>query len=101
MPPRMGSLRVEFSTVHGAKGREADYVIVLDLNDGRWGFPSKVEDDPLLELVLPPGLRRSVSVCGGTASPLRGDDARTDWLIPGDGPCAAIYVCDGVAKGIA
>ncbi len=54
-PPRKGSLRVEFSTVHGAKGREADYVIVLDLNDGRWGwFPSKVEDDPLLELVLPP-----------------------------------------------
>ncbi len=30
------------------------YVMVLDLNDGRWGFPSKVEDDPLLELVLPP-----------------------------------------------
>ena len=51
--PRRGSLRVEFSTVHGAKGREADYVIVLDLNDGRWGFPSKVEDDPLLDLVLP------------------------------------------------
>ncbi len=53
-PPRTGPLRVEFSTVHGAKGREADYVIVLNLNDGRWGFPSKVEDDPLLELVLPP-----------------------------------------------
>ena len=51
---RGGPLRVEFSTVHGAKGREADYVIVLDLNEGRWGFPSKVEDDPLLELVLPP-----------------------------------------------
>ena len=48
------SLRVEFSTVHRAKGREADYVIVLDLNDSRWGFPSKVEDDPLLDLVLPP-----------------------------------------------
>ena len=54
IPPRRGPLRVEFSTAHGAKGREADYVIVLNLNDGRWGFPSKVEDDPLLELVLPP-----------------------------------------------
>ena len=54
MPQRRGSSRVDFSTVHGAKGREADYVIVLDLNDGRWGFPSKVEDDPLLELVMPP-----------------------------------------------
>ncbi len=51
---RSRSLRVEFSTVHRAKGREADYVIVLDLNDGRYGFPSKVEDDPLLDLVLPP-----------------------------------------------
>ena len=51
---RSGPLRVGFSTVHGAKGREADYVIVLDLNDDRWGFPSKVADDPLLELVLPP-----------------------------------------------
>ena len=45
---------VEFSTVHSAKGREADYVIVLDLRDGRYGFPCRVEDDPLLEIVLPP-----------------------------------------------
>ncbi|MDE2884145.1 MAG: UvrD-helicase domain-containing protein [Chloroflexota bacterium] len=51
-----GSLHVEFSTVHRAKGREADYVVVLDLNDGRWGFPSRVEDDPLLEIVLPPSV---------------------------------------------
>ena len=48
------SLRVEFSTVHGAKGREADYVVVLDLDDARRGFPSRIEDDPLLDLVLPP-----------------------------------------------
>ena len=43
----------EFSTVHRAKGREADYVVVLDLKDGRWGFPSRIEDNSLLELVLP------------------------------------------------
>ena len=43
----------EFSTVHGAKGREADYVVVLDLKDGRWGFPSRIEDNSLLKLVLP------------------------------------------------
>ena len=46
--------RAEFSTVHRAKGREADYVVVLDLKDARMGFPSKIEDDSLLELVLPP-----------------------------------------------
>ena len=44
----------EFSTVHSAKGREEDYVVVLDLKDGRWGFPSRIEDNSLLELVLPP-----------------------------------------------
>ena len=48
------SLWEEFSTVHRAKGREADYVVVLDLKDGRWGFPSRIEDNSLLELVLPP-----------------------------------------------
>ena len=45
---------VEFSTVHSAKGRESDYGLVLDLKDDRMGFPSQIEDDPLLELVLPP-----------------------------------------------
>ena len=48
------SPRENFSTVHGAKGREADYVIVLDLKDGRWGFPSRIENNSLLDLVLPP-----------------------------------------------
>ena len=46
---------VDFSTVHTAKGREADYVAVLDLKDDpRRGFPSRIGDDPLLDLVLPP-----------------------------------------------
>ena len=39
-------IRLETSTVHSAKGREADYVIVLDLIDGRSGFPAQREDDP-------------------------------------------------------
>ena len=42
----------KYDTVHRAKGREADYAIVLDL-DNR-GFPSTTEDDSVLELVLPP-----------------------------------------------
>ena len=49
-----GPRRVEFSTVHASKGREADYVLVLDLIDDRRGFPSQMEDDPLLDLVAPP-----------------------------------------------
>ena len=54
-PLRRYSLpNVELGTVHASKGQEADYVIVLDLKDTRRGFPSKIEDDPLLALVTPP-----------------------------------------------
>ena len=50
-----GYPQIEFSTIHSAKGREADYVLVLDLrNDHKYGFPSHIQDDALLELVLPP-----------------------------------------------
>ena len=48
------SPHVKFSTVHTAKGRETDYVVVLDLRRARRGFPSQIEDDPLLGIVLPP-----------------------------------------------
>ena len=52
---RRATLEIEFSTVHSAKGKEADYVVVLDLQDDKLGFPSQIEDDPLLELVFPEG----------------------------------------------
>jgi DNA helicase-4 len=43
-----------FDTVHASKGKEADFVIVVDVNDAKYGFPSKIVDEPLLDLVLPP-----------------------------------------------
>jgi DNA helicase-4 len=46
------SLKLDFKTVHGAKGLEADYVVVLDLKDQRLGFPTGMVDDPLINLVL-------------------------------------------------
>ena len=49
-----GWAQKHFSTVHGVKGREADYVVVLDLADDIYGFPCLREDDPLLDLVAPP-----------------------------------------------
>ena len=52
-----GRLRVRHSTVHSAKGEEDDYAVVLDLKKdlkSRSGFPSAGDEDPLLELVLPP-----------------------------------------------
>lgn len=45
-------LEIEFQTVHSAKGLEADFVIVLGLSAGTYGFPSEIEDDPLMNLVL-------------------------------------------------
>jgi len=51
---RFPHLKVEWSTVHRAKGREADAVILGDLHDGAWGFPCLREDDPILREYLPP-----------------------------------------------
>ena len=45
--------KFSYDTVHASKGREADYVIVVDVNDDRYGFPSKITNESLLELVLP------------------------------------------------
>ena len=51
---RADRMLIDFSTVHAAKGLEADYVVICDLRDARLGFPSQIEDDQLLHLVLPP-----------------------------------------------
>ena len=45
-------LRISYRTVHGSKGLQADYVVVLGLCSGRYGFPAEITDDPLLDLVL-------------------------------------------------
>lgn len=46
-------LSIESNTVHGAKGLEADYVVVLGLERGQYGFPSQKKSHPLLEALLP------------------------------------------------
>ena len=45
-------MKLSFSTVHGSKGLEDDYVILINADDNRIGFPNKMEDDELLDLVL-------------------------------------------------
>jgi DNA helicase-4 len=47
---KFSRLTVDFNTVHASKGKEADYVIVLGLESR--GFPSAIEDDPLLQLAM-------------------------------------------------
>lgn len=50
---RFTALNIEFKTIHGSKGLEADYVILLNMESGTYGFPSTVSDDSLLHLVIP------------------------------------------------
>ena len=45
-------LNISYKTVHRSKGLEADYVVVLGLCSGKYGFPAEIDDDPLLDLVL-------------------------------------------------
>lgn len=47
------SLDIQFKTIHSSKGLEADAVIILGMTNGRYGFPSMVESDPLMGLVVP------------------------------------------------
>ena len=49
------NLNMVFSTIHRSKGKEADYVVVLNLDKGKLGFPSKIENDPILNIVIPEG----------------------------------------------
>lgn len=44
-----------FLSVHSAKGLEADHVILVNCNQGAYGFPSLIEDDPILDFVLSRG----------------------------------------------
>jgi DNA helicase-4 len=45
-------LALTFSSVHAAKGAEADYAILVGVKSGRYSFPSEIADDPLLDMLL-------------------------------------------------
>lgn len=47
------SLAVVASTVHQSKGMESDYVVILGLTKGEFGFPSEKKRNPLLEVLCP------------------------------------------------
>jgi DNA helicase-4 len=46
------NLDISFKTIHGSKGLEADYVVVVNFEAGQHGFPSEIEDDPVLNLAM-------------------------------------------------
>lgn len=45
-------LSTSYTTVHKSKGQQADFVILIGLRGGMYGFPCEIEDDPVLNLVL-------------------------------------------------
>lgn len=45
-------IKLQFLTAHSSKGLSADNVIIINAKDELYGFPSKVEDDPVLNLVV-------------------------------------------------
>lgn len=46
-------LDIDFKTIHSSKGLEADYVMLVNLTEGTRGFPSQIEDDPVLQIPMP------------------------------------------------
>ncbi len=49
-------LKIKFLTVHKSKGLQADYVIILNNKNYGMGFPSKINDLPLIKILLASGL---------------------------------------------
>lgn len=52
-PPAFANIEVGGLSFHRSKGLEADYTILLDVSEGDYGVPSRIEDDELLNLVIP------------------------------------------------
>ena len=52
MMVKINERSLPFLSVHSAKGLEADHVILVNCNQGAYGFPSLIEDDPILDFVL-------------------------------------------------
>lgn len=52
---KFSRLSMKYQTIHSAKGLEADHVVILGCNNGKYGFPSEVTDDSILSLVSPEG----------------------------------------------
>jgi DNA helicase-4 len=46
------NLDISFKSIHSSKGLEADYVVVVNFEAGQHGFPSEIEDDPVLNLAM-------------------------------------------------
>lgn len=46
-------LELSYKTVHASKGLEAEHVFLVNAVGGNRGFPSQIEDDPVLQIAMP------------------------------------------------
>ncbi len=46
------NVKLQYLTAHSSKGLSAENVIIINAKDELYGFPSKIEDDPVLNLVV-------------------------------------------------
>lgn len=51
---RFPNMSIKTDSIHASKGKEADYVIVLGMGQGKHGLPSEMLTHPLIESLLPP-----------------------------------------------
>jgi len=51
MSNRFPEAKLTFMTAHSAKGLGFDNVILLNMFEGKFGFPCQLEDDPIMKLV--------------------------------------------------
>lgn len=50
---RWPNLLIDFMTIHASKGQQADYVVIVGLNDGKEGFPALPRESLLEQVLLP------------------------------------------------
>lgn len=50
---RWPKLAIEFMTIHASKGQQADYVVILGLQQGKDGFPAVARESVMEEALLP------------------------------------------------
>lgn len=48
-----GFNNMDFWTLHGSKGLEADYCFILDLNQGFFGFPTERKENEIVSALMP------------------------------------------------
>lgn len=50
--PKRRDLTMRFMSAHKSKGLQADYVFIINNKDKGMGFPSKIQDDPIVDILL-------------------------------------------------